>query len=306
MRPRTRDVARGKWHGILAALGIDPSFLKNRHGSCPVCGGTDRFRFDDKDGTGSFFCSQCGSGDGFKLAQLYTGKNFQTVAAEIDKLLMNEDIPTREPAPAVDPAIRLRAIYRQAMPAKGSINPATLYLQSRGISLVPDVTQWVKRMRYWEDGKALGDYPAMVHMIHDADGKPCTYQVQYLTNQGRKAPVACPRKVLTPKYPWKGGYIPLFKFDQVVGVCEGLETALSAHQLTGIPTIPLISADNLVAFEPPPGVTQVHIFSDRDDSYTGQACSFALARRLKNKGLAVKVHMPDTVGDFNDQLRGEV
>ena len=39
--------AHGRWPEILAALGIDPAALRNRHGPCPGCGGRDRFRFDD-------------------------------------------------------------------------------------------------------------------------------------------------------------------------------------------------------------------------------------------------------------------
>lgn len=63
-----RNRAVGHWPGILAALGIEVS---QRHGPCPGCGGTDRFRFDDKDGRGTWICSGGGadllSGDGFDL-----------------------------------------------------------------------------------------------------------------------------------------------------------------------------------------------------------------------------------------------
>ena len=59
---------------MLPTMGVDARFLTGRHGPCPVCGGTDRFRWDDKDGTGSFFCSGCGPGDGFMLAERVTGK----------------------------------------------------------------------------------------------------------------------------------------------------------------------------------------------------------------------------------------
>ena len=43
-----RDIAKGRWKEILPALGIDPKFLQNRHGPCPICGGDDRFRWDDR------------------------------------------------------------------------------------------------------------------------------------------------------------------------------------------------------------------------------------------------------------------
>lgn len=68
-----KAAALGRWQQILPALGVDASFLSGRHGPCPGCGGIDRFRFDDRDGSGSFFCSGGGSadtyGDGFELLQ---------------------------------------------------------------------------------------------------------------------------------------------------------------------------------------------------------------------------------------------
>ncbi len=47
--------------------------IKNRHQACPVCGGADRFRFDDKRGRGTWFCNQCGAGDGLKLVEKVFG-----------------------------------------------------------------------------------------------------------------------------------------------------------------------------------------------------------------------------------------
>ncbi|WP_253222747.1 primase-helicase zinc-binding domain-containing protein, partial [Klebsiella pneumoniae] len=38
--------ACGHWPRILPALGM--KVIKNRHQACPVCGGADRFRFDDQ------------------------------------------------------------------------------------------------------------------------------------------------------------------------------------------------------------------------------------------------------------------
>ena len=52
--------ACGHWPRILPALGM--KVIKNRHQACPVCGGADRFRFDDKEGRGTWFCNQCGAG----------------------------------------------------------------------------------------------------------------------------------------------------------------------------------------------------------------------------------------------------
>ena len=81
---RTADEAIGRWAGILQTLGIDAQHLRNKHGPCPVCQGKDRFRFDDKEGRGTWYCSHCGSGDGFKLLQLLHGWPFSHAAKEVD------------------------------------------------------------------------------------------------------------------------------------------------------------------------------------------------------------------------------
>jgi putative DNA primase/helicase len=63
-RHQTLDRAHDRWPEILSRFGIDRRFLRNRHGPCPVCGGKDRFRFDDLHGSGSHYCNQCGASRG--------------------------------------------------------------------------------------------------------------------------------------------------------------------------------------------------------------------------------------------------
>ena len=57
---RTVERARGRWREVLMHFGIDEKYLHNRHGPCPLCGGKDRFRFDDRHGSGSYFCNENG------------------------------------------------------------------------------------------------------------------------------------------------------------------------------------------------------------------------------------------------------
>ncbi len=64
------QAARGRWAEILPALGVPTEVLTGRHGPCPGCGGRDRFRWDDRDGRGTWICGGGGSpvaGDGFEL-----------------------------------------------------------------------------------------------------------------------------------------------------------------------------------------------------------------------------------------------
>ena len=65
--------AVGHWPDLLAGLGLDIP-RHGKHGPCPACGGKDRFRFDDKEGRGTFICGQCGAGDGLELVWRVTSK----------------------------------------------------------------------------------------------------------------------------------------------------------------------------------------------------------------------------------------
>ena len=58
---------------IFPAAGISFTKAAHQHQACPMCGGSDRFRCDDKRGEGTWICSQCGAGNGFMLVQQYTG-----------------------------------------------------------------------------------------------------------------------------------------------------------------------------------------------------------------------------------------
>ena len=66
-----REQACGKWREILTRLSINVPASPKQHGPCPTCGGKDRFRFDDQDGKGTWFCNQCDphAGDGIALVQ---------------------------------------------------------------------------------------------------------------------------------------------------------------------------------------------------------------------------------------------
>lgn len=64
--------AKDRWVEIILSLGASTASLSGRHSPCPGCGGKDRFRFDNKNGEGTWLCSGKGdmkSGDGLGLIQ---------------------------------------------------------------------------------------------------------------------------------------------------------------------------------------------------------------------------------------------
>jgi putative DNA primase/helicase len=99
MKLDTIERARGRWREILPLFGIDTRFLTNKHGPCPLCRGRDRFRFDDKDGSGSYYCNQCGPGCGILLIRKLRGWNHKTACDEVDKIIGDG----ASPGPAAEP-----------------------------------------------------------------------------------------------------------------------------------------------------------------------------------------------------------
>jgi putative DNA primase/helicase len=89
------DLATGHWPSILGALaGLSADQLTDKHQPCPLCGGTDRYRFDDQNGSGSWYCNQCGgkdqaggAGNGIELLMRRTGWDFRTAAQRIEQHL---------------------------------------------------------------------------------------------------------------------------------------------------------------------------------------------------------------------------
>ncbi len=87
---RVRDAALGRWKRFNF-----PSFRhtgsssekKSQHGPCPICGGTDRFRCDDKQGKGTWICNHCRAGDGFSLDRESRGLDYPSVSREVGAIL---------------------------------------------------------------------------------------------------------------------------------------------------------------------------------------------------------------------------
>ena len=104
----------------------------------------------------------------------------------------------------------------------------------------------------------------------------------------------------------KGGGVSLEPAGPVLGVAEGIETALSASIIWGVPCWSAINTALLMAWEPPTDVEEVIIFGDNDAGYAGQSAAFALAHRLASRSRKVRVEMPADAGlDWNDVLKAE-
>lgn len=299
---KTTIAAKGKWRGILLHLGVPSEALRDKHGPCPLCGGEDRFRFDNKDGRGTYICNQCGAGDGMKLAVEFTGRPFAEVAAEVDGILGNvrPDAAPRPPMTADQRAQALRAVWTQTQPVKPD-DLVHAYLASRGIEelIYPPALRFGPALR---DGEG-GTRPCMVALVGAWGQKPTTMHRTFLKPDGSgKAEMASPRKLMPGELP-EGACVQLSEWtcSGTLGIAEGIETAMSASAVFDVPCWAALNATMLEKWMPPPGCEEVAIFGDNDTMFGGQAAAYRLAHRLSVKGFSVTVTLPPNPGeDWND------
>lgn len=306
MKPKLADQAKGKWPSILAAIGVSRDHLTGRHGPCPLCSpggaGTDRFRFDNKDGRGSFYCSQCGSGDGIEFVKRFLGVEFKDAAREIEKHVGSAaPIAIRQGRSADEVKREMNDIWKGSRPI--GENPATVLWWSARVGLLPDSTELRSSQSLFCPGH--GSWPGMVARVRDAEGKPINLHRTYLTPEGHKAAIPEPRRVMDAPLP-KGCAVRLQPAAETMGIAEGLETAISCWLMFAIPTWAALTAENLTGWNPPEGVKRVMIFGDNDASLTGHWASYALAKRLRCAKAfeSVEVKIPEAEGDdWNDVFR---
>ena len=289
--------ARGNWPMILRKLGIGDEYLRNRHGPCPLCGGVDRYRFDNLDDDGTYYCNQCGPGNGMTMVRKLRSVDFKTACDII------RGTGRFEPYIPPPPAERKRrsSVARIELAMDHARDPRVVdeYLTRRGIKARSDVLLGDRSCPYYDSktGEFLGKYPALVAPILAGDDTLESVQRIY------DAPVEPRKKVMTPVHTITGAAVHLFRPNGVLGVAEGIETALAAHQLYNKPVWATISEGGMQAFEPPPTVKQVIIFGDNDESFVGQQAAYQLAKKLTQKGFKADVILPQKAGtDWLDVL----
>jgi putative DNA primase/helicase len=293
----TVERARGRWREILPQLGLETCFLQNKHGPCPLCGGRDRYRFDDKDGTGSYYCSQCGPGVGVILVKKLNKWDHKTACDAIDRIL-GDSKPMAIATPKARAETNKLAPIERLLTEANERSVVTAYLHKRGLKDSTTVLRGHSRCPYFDDGGNLtGRFPAIVAPVTAPDGNLESAMRIY------DADVAPREKAMTPVRTINGAAVRLHEAGDTLGVSEGIETALGAHEMFGIPVWAALNENGVKTFQPPAGIQRLIVFGDNDANFVGQDAAYALARRIAKAGTAVEVRIPpDADTDWLDEL----
>lgn len=212
-----RIKATGHWQPIFERLGIPTN---RSEGPCPACGGNTRYRFDDKDGRGTYFCSHCGAGTGLDLVMKVRqcgAREAAVMVAEVMALPLPEQKPARE-KPQTDIASKIACLAAKTAPGQSD------YLTSKGLQ---------RPFPLLSDGSMLITLTNVAGAITGA---------QIIKPDGSKRLVAGTVK--------KGSFCVVNSAEntETVVISEGLATAISVQQLRQIATIiAAIDAGNLPA-----------------------------------------------------------
>lgn len=294
---------KGKWFDILSLCGIDKKYLTGRHCPCPLCGGKDRFRFDNKDGKGTYFCNQCGAGNGFTLLEKFLQKNFIEVVKKIENIIVSCKM---EEIKKIDKdKVRkeyLRYIWKKSNPIKEG-DSVFVYLKNRNIlpeSLIHSDIRCAYDIPYYEDGREKGRFDAMVSVVRDSENKIASLHVTYIKDGG-KAEINNPKKLIKSV---EGSFFVNLggEINEEVSICEGIETGFGVKKLSihrdEVPVLAMLGTTNMERFKPFNQVKIVNIYSDSDKNFAGQKSAFVLANKLSLNGIKCRVIIPNEFGDF--------
>ncbi|EOQ20240.1 hypothetical protein WC1_04289 [Citrobacter sp. KTE30] len=282
--------ACGHWPSILPALGV--TVIKNRHQACPVCGGSDRFRFDDKEGRGTWFCNQCGAGDGLKLVEKVFGVSASEAAGKVNAVTGNLPPVSPELTAAADAETEAdrKAAAALAVKLTEKARPATgnAYLTRKGF---PD-RECLTLTTLHKTGGVTYRAGDVVVPLYDDSG--ALVNVQLINADGLKRTL-------------KGGQVKgachILDGKKEAGkrlwIAEGYATALTVHHLTGetvmvaLSSVNLLSLASLARHKYP--ACRIVLAADRDLNGDGQTKASAAAESCEGV-----VALPPVFGDWND------
>ena len=193
-----------------------------------------------------------------------------------------------------------RDIYRLGKPAADTA--AETYLRRRNIDeAIPAVLRFLQHCPHRNGGY----FAAMLAPIVNAAGEQVALHKTFLKADGSGKADLPKEEQRETIGPMKGGAVRLTQHhpDLELIVAEGLESAMSATQLFGIPSWAAICANGIETLDLPDAVRRIVIAADHDANDVGLRAALCARERWEAEGRSVRILLPPNLGeDFNDIL----
>lgn len=192
---------------------------------------------------------------------------------------------------------RVRSLWFEGKPLPGTIGEA--YLRNRGIPALPSALRFHPLCPVGQ-GRSLRFRPALIAAVTCHKGMSALQRI-FLSPGGRglAADMAVPKLSLGRLH---DGAVCLSPAGQELGLAEGIETAMSATALLGIPVWATLGSSRLHAVGIPPFVKRLVLLPDNDRA--GRLAAEKASLAYSRSDLDVSIEWPPGgFNDWNDVLR---
>ena len=204
--------------------------------------------------------------------------------------------PTMDTSASTKPSAAALRIWRDAQPLRAS--PAKAYLESRGILAASPALRFHPRTPLGPKGRARF-LPAMIAAVSLDEGPIAIHRTFLSTEASGKAAFEKPKRALGAL-----GEAAVRLFAPVsgkLGLAEGIESAMSAYALTGIPVWATLGNERFGLVIVPESVTELHLFVDHDAG--GELAESRGLAAYARDGRTIHVRKPSSRDtDWNDEL----
>lgn len=177
-------------------------------------------------------------------------------------------------------------------------SPAEAYLRSRGLRPPQSGLRYHPRTPLGRGALAVFR-PALLAAVRDESGLVAVHRTFLDLDPPRLARIAAPRRALGRL--GRGAVRLCAPEDGVLGLAEGIETALAATLLIGTPCWAALGNERLGTIAIPPAVKRVTLFLDND--LPGHRGGKLARTALERRGFEVEARLPAASGaDWNDLL----
>ena len=205
----------------------------------------------------------------------------------------------RAPSPASPDFLRPRlcALWSETLPLARS--PASRFLASRHLAPVCDDLRFHPRVPLGS-GRSLRFRPTMLAAVRDGPRLLALHRT-FLTPDGScLAPDLVPPRRMLGR-PGRGA-VRLARVSPILGIAEGIETALSAMVLLGIPVWAALGNERLPHLTIPLGVRRLLILADDDNAGRRAAAVAAESHAMPGRQVC-RLWPGRSLNDWNDRLR---